>query len=624
VPVTKEEIEGCLSRIESSPGFSRSERLVRFLRYIAGETLDGRSDRLKEYTIAIEVFGRPETYDPQVDSLVRVQASLLRDRLAKYYENEGRDEPIRIEVPKGRYEPVFQRVNGQHAVPGAVSAPEAPAPPVAAGSTRRPFGLVAIAGAAAVFLIAAGLLWRGRTPAAIGSPSVAVLPFVDLSAAKDGAFLGDGIAEELIYALGRVHGFRVVARTSAFQYRGKAEDVRRIGQELNVRSVVEGTVRREGNALHVTADLIDTSNGYRVWGAEYDRQMGDLLAVEQEIAHAIAASLSTQRIDAGAPAPAPTPQAYERYMTGIYWRAIPTVDRLYKALGEFQAAAAADPAWAPAQAGVAETYGRLYYAETLSTPDSVVTAKSVTAAARTAADRALQLDGSLARAHEAAALVALIDWDMARADSEYRRALELDPSDVRTRFAYAQLCLNPSRRYREAIQELQKGLELDPVSTNMITELGAAYRMSGQFALAREQFRKSLALDPNAAGTRTNLAFTDVEEGRYGDAVARLEKVNAEWPGDPWIMGHLGYAYAKAGRAADARRVLEETARSSTAAMHIAAIYAGLGENERALDWLEKGVALHSPSMFWLKTDFRFDGLRGTPRYAALARRMPW
>jgi Flp pilus assembly protein TadD len=158
----------------------------------------------------------------------------------------------------------------------------------------------------------------------------------------------------------------------------------------------------------------------------------------------------------------------------------------------------------------------------------------------------------------------------------------------------------------------------------LITELGSTYLMSGQFAAAREQFQKSLELNPKALGTRTNLAATDAAQGRYAEAVARLEAVNAEGPGDPWIMGHLGYAYAKAGRTVEARRMLATLAgEHPAAALHIAAVHAGLGETNQALDCLDRGLTAHSPSMLWLKTDFRFAGLRSEPRYVAQAKRLP-
>ena len=595
-----------MDRIEASSGFARAGRLVRFLRFVVNETLAGRGKQIKEYSIAIGVFGRPSSYDPQVDSLVRVQASLLRTRLSEYYSGEGSAETIRIEIPKGGYEPVIRRTT-------ATAAPPLPK------DRRR---LVAMTVSAAILFVGlcVWLLTGARTFRSNPdvSASVAVLPFEDLSPSGDQAYLCDGIAVELIHALSRVPGLRVVARTSAFQYKGKLGDVRRIGKELGVRSVVEGSVRHEGSTLRVTAQLINTADGYHAWGAAYDRRVDDLFAVEKEIAQAIADSLRPHHL--GVPAEqeiTPNPEAYRLYLTGVYWRSTPSPENLRKAINEFRNAIAADPRYAAAQAALAEAYEKLYYTETVPLEETAALAKA-------AAAKAVALDERLSQAHEAAAIARLIDWDLSGAEREFHRALQLDPADVRTRYSYAQLCLNPAGRHQEAVEQLRYARSLDPVARYLITELGSTYLMNGQFAAAREQFQKSLELNPKALGTRTNLAATDAAQGRYAEAVARLEAVNAEGPGDPWIMGHLGYAYAKAGRTVEARRILATlTGAHPAAALHIAAVHAGLGETNQALDCLDRGLTAHSPSMLWLKTDFRFAGLRSEPRYVAQARSLP-
>jgi serine/threonine-protein kinase len=578
---------------------------VRFLRFVVDETLAGRGKQIKEYTIAIGVFGRPSSYDPQVDSLVRVQASLLRTRLIEYYASEGRAETIRIEIPKGGYAPVIRR-----------AATAAPVPP----KYRRRLVVMTVSAAIMFAALCVWLLTGARpfrsNPEVLAS--VAVLPFADLSPAGDQAYLCDGIAVELIHALSRVPGLRVVARTSAFQYKGKLGDVRRIGKELGVRAVVEGSVQLDGSTLRVTVQLINTADGYHAWTAAYERRADDLFAVEKEIAQAIADSLRPHHL--GVPAAreiTPNPEAYRLYLTGVYWRSTPSPENLGKAINEFRNAIAADPRFAAAQAALAEAYGKLYYTETVPLEETAAVAKA-------AAAKAVALDERLSQAHEAAAIARLIDWDLPGAEREFHRALQLDPADVRTRYSYAQLCLNPARRYQEATEQLRYARSLDPVARYLITELGSTYLMNGQFAAAREEFQKSLELNPKALGTRTNLAATDAAEGRYPEAVARLEAVNAEGPGDPWIMGHLGYAYAKAGRTAEARRILATlTGAHPAAALHIAAVHAGLGETSQALDWLDRGLTAHSPSMLWLKTDFRFAGLRSEQRYMAQARRLP-
>jgi serine/threonine-protein kinase len=595
-----------LDRIEASSGFARAGRLVRFLRFVVDETLAGRGKQIKEYSIAVGVFGRPSSYDPQVDSLVRVQASLLRTRLSEYYSAEGRAETIRIEIPKGGYEPVIRRT----------AATAAPPPP----KDRRRLAAIAVSAAImlaglCVWLLTGAGTFRSNPDV---SASVAVLPFADLSPAGDQAYLCDGIAVELIHALSRVPGLRVVARTSAFQYKGKLGDVRRIGKELGVRSVVEGSVRHEGSTLRVTVQLINTADGYHAWSAAYDRRADDLFAVEKEIAQAIADSLRPHHL--GVPAEqeiTPNPEAYRLYLTGVYWRSTPSPENLRKAINEFHNAIGADPRYAAAQAALAEAYEKLHYTETVPLEETAALAKA-------AAAKAVALDERLSQAHEAVAIARLIDWDLPGAEREFHRALQLDPADVRTRYSYAQLCLNPAGRHQEAVEQLRYARSLDPVARYLITELGSTYLMNGQFAAAREQFQKSLELNPKALGTRTNLAATDAAQGRYAEAVARLEAVNAEGPGDPWIVGHLGYAYAKAGRTVEARRILATlTGAHPAAALHIAAVHAGLGETNQALDCLDRGLTAHSPSMLWLKTDFRFAGLRSEPRYVALVTRLP-
>ena len=314
--------------------------------------------------------------------------------------------------------------------------------------------------------------------------------------------------------------------------------------------------------------------------------------------------------------PAANPQTNQHYLTGVYWRVTPTVAHLRKAEEEFKAAIAADPSYAPAHAALAEVYGRLYFTETVSAAESLIPARPAVATA-------LKLDPRLAASHEAAALVHLIDWDWPGAEREYRRAIELDPFHVRSRQAYAQLYLSPAGRYQEVIAQLTRALQLDPVNVNLITEIGTNYRHLGNLAAAREQFRKSLELNPAALGTRTEFIILDEVAGHYAEAAQKMEAVYADGPDDPWIMGHFGYACARAGRTADALRMLHVLQTTSRADMHIAAVYAGLGRNDEALVWLERGVASRSPSMFWLKSDFRFAALHAIPRFQKLLTALP-
>jgi serine/threonine-protein kinase len=613
-------LEELLDRIEASPGFSRSAGLNRFLRYVALETLEGRGEKIKEYTIAVEVFGR-QSYDPQVDSLVRVQASLLRQKLEQYYATDGRSESLVIAIPKGGYKVTFVETMARENT--------------AAGSEARPFKAgakhVILSYAKRLPLQAATLallsftalvgVWQmvhfpGSTSAA--KTSIAVLPFADASPGGDQSLLADGIAEELIHSLGAIPGLRVVARASAFQYRKKAQDIRRIAKDLTVTHVVKGSVRREESILKVTAEVINADTGNQVWSAAYERRIDELLAVEEEIAQAITSSLRAREFDRG-PTPGGTasPEAYRHYMTGKYWRVSPTLENLNRALKEFRAAIDADAKYGLAHAALAESVVRLRFTETLSTNDDLE--KS----ARQSVRRALELDDLSGAAHEAAALVHLLDWDFFRAGKEFRRAVQVEPSNVRVRFAFAQLLLSPGLHYADSADQLKTALEWDPVSANLITELGATYRMNHQFDAAMVEFRRSLDLNPHGFGTRTNMAALDVEAGRSAEGIKLLEAVNTENPGDPWVLGHLGYAYAKAGRSDDARAILATLRKTSTAALHIAAVQMGLGLDQAALDTLEEGAERRAFSLLWLRTDFRFAPLHRQPRYLAVCARLP-
>ncbi len=235
----------------ASGPFAESERLRRFLRFTVEQTLQGQADRIKEYLIGVEVFGREESFDPRTDSIVRVQAGKLRARLEKYYATEGSSDPVLIEYPKGSYVPLFRnrQANGRRA--------------------WRRWRMLAAATATLV-LVGLASYWMmerrvaGR-PTVSGPASIAVLPFADLSPDKDQEFFCDGITEELINTLARFEGLRVVARTSAFEFKGKGQDIRKIGAQLGVATLLEGSVRKQGNRLRVTVQLNNVADGFHLW-----------------------------------------------------------------------------------------------------------------------------------------------------------------------------------------------------------------------------------------------------------------------------------------------------------------------------------------------------------------------
>jgi len=287
------EVKAELKRLLDSRTFRAAERQKNFLRYTVEQELEGHADRIKEYSIATEVFHRGDSFDPRLDPIVRIEARKLRLRLAKYYSSEGERDPIRIEFPKGGYAPVFRHVLI------AAKAPQAAISEAGPSTYRRaPSWKVGVVVAAILLLAAAAIYWLGLDRRVATAPShvtsIAVLPFLNLGESREDDYFSDGLTEELIALLGRVPGLQVVARTSSFQYRGQTLDVREIGKKLNASTILEGSVRKYGGGLRITAQLVDASNGYRIWSESYDRELKDALAVQREISQAIVSALEGQ------------------------------------------------------------------------------------------------------------------------------------------------------------------------------------------------------------------------------------------------------------------------------------------------------------------------------------------
>jgi adenylate cyclase len=292
--IPPEAIRAQLEKILATELFAGSERLSRFLRFTVEQALEGCADQLKEYVLGLEVFDRKKSFDPRLESIVRVEAGRLRAKLKEYYETEGRDDPVRIDYGKGSYIPVFERQ-------------ERPASP----AWRRLLRYWKVAAVTAVLLLEvvthrpASLFWRNLSRGEPGRPppsSIAVLPFADLSPQKDQEYFSDGLTDELINRLSQVEGLLVLARTSSFQFKGKAQDIRKIGKELNVGGVLEGSVRKTGNRLRITAQLVDVADGFHLWSQTYEREITGSFEVQVEIAQAIVESLKFKVPGAAKPA----------------------------------------------------------------------------------------------------------------------------------------------------------------------------------------------------------------------------------------------------------------------------------------------------------------------------------
>jgi len=454
------------------------------------------------------------------------------------------------------------------------------------------------------------------------APSIAVLPFVNLNHNNDD-FLGDGLTEDLIDSLARVPGVRVVARTSSFQYKGRTSDVRKIGRELNVRTVLEGTVRQAGNHLRITARLSDASSGYQLWSDSYDREMEDAIAVQREISSSIAAALGLEFARNSSPASgtpgrnAVNPAAYEAYLKGRYLWNKNAPEPVKAAIRYFEDAIRTSPEFARPYTGLAHAYTAMLVMT--ATPSAELIPKI-----REAASKALELDSSLGEAHLDLAETFLVDYEWDKAERELKTALELSPGEALAHRYYA-FYLGKVGRSPEATSEVKTALDLDPISPFLASGLADSLYNEGRFSEAAAQYRKTLELDPAYGLALRGFGRLLVHTKSYKEGIQRLLEARRVMDGDPMVEGELGYAYAVSGSGRRAREILQallnRPSRGFGSALPISKIYFGLGENNRGFEWLKKAVDDHELGLD-LKTDPAYDGLRSDPRFRALLRKM--
>ena len=606
-----------LSTRSSSPGFANAERLTRFLRYTVEETLNGQTDKLKESLLGIDVFGRKPTYDPRVDAVVRTEAVKLRARLRDYYESEGREDEIIIDLPKGGYIPVFRFREKQ---PAESSTPVVEIPK---GREWKPavatLLVLAVLGASIYFV----LRTKTRTPDAAPTElsSIAVLPFADLSPEKDQEYFCDGMTEEIIDALSKIGGIRVVARTSSFAFKGKQQDIREIGKKLNVAAVLEGSVRKDGNRLRVTAQLNSVADGYHLWSETYERELKDVFTVQDEISRAIVNTLQL-KLSGRILQPNSSPEnveTYELYLQGRYhwsrWR----TEGAEQAIHYFEAAIQKDPKYAPAYAGIAYSYCWLGFFGALPPTEAMPKA-------RQAAEKALSLDDSLAAAHTALAYVkALYEFDWPVAEREFKRAIELNAGDADAHFGYGITYLTPQGRLDDAVREMQKARDLDPLSPVQANYLGLAYQFVGRRADAIAQYKRALDLDPNFVEARLHLANAYLDPGKFKDFYAELDRAEAVWA-DSRIEPTRAFGMALEGRKAEALELLHKCENPGPGVFiqstYIANVYAVLGDKEQMYRWLDKAYADRDGMLVYANKQGCYRPYRSEPRFVALERKL--
>ena len=603
-----------VDKILASPAFAKAEKLKRFLRFTVEQTLDNRGDRIKEYLIAVEVYERDSDFDPRLDPIVRVQAGKLRSKLDEFYTAEGQNDSLIIQYPKGGYVPVFK------------TREVADPPPKRSTSTviPRKWVAVAIGVVGIVAIVAFGILRNQTAPQSSFPPSIAVLPFLDMSPDKDEEFFCDGITDEIINALAKIENLKVVARTSTFEFKTRSQDIRKIGAQLNVANVLEGSVRKSGNRLRITAQLNDVSNGYHLWSATFDRDMSEIFQIQEEISEAIVAAL---RVKLALKQPGPLVKAYSEdietytlYLKGRQYFNAPNPEGYRLGIAYFEQAIVRDPSYAPAYAGLAEAYYRLArrYGEF---------PKEAMPKAKQAALKALHIDDSLAEAHSSlAAILSDYEWDRTGAEKEFKRALELGPNSASVHQSYA-FHLRPQLRLDEALREMRRAQELDPLSSTVGQELARIYVERREFDHAIEEARRVIARDPSFYRAYEALGVALGGKGMHKESIAALRQAHELSPLDPLPTSALGYELALTGAKAEAGKLLDELQDMSkqghyVAPIHPAHIAAGLGNLDAVFYWLEKASEDRIFQIGVVPGDYRFDGIRSDPRYTTFMKKI--
>jgi TolB-like protein/DNA-binding winged helix-turn-helix (wHTH) protein/Flp pilus assembly protein TadD len=483
-------------------------------------------------------------------------------------------------------------------------------------STRR----VIVASALVLSLpILSVWLFRSLRRAPTGIRSLAVLPLESLSGDASQNYFADGMTDELITDLAQISALRVISRTSVMVYKGARKPLPQIARELNVDAVVEGTVLRSGDQVRITAQLIEASTDKHLWSQSYEGELRDTLALQDKVAGAIAdqirINLTAQEQAALKQAKVVSPEAYESYLKGRYFWNKRTAESLKVALAYFNQAIDEDPKYAPAYAGLADTYALLgdwQYA--------VMTPREALPKAKAAALKALELDSTLGEAHNSLAfLLDGFDWDLDAGGKEFRRAIELNPGYATAHHWYA-WHLSLLGRYDEAIAEMKKAESLDPLSLIINADLAELLVLAHSYDESILQSRKAIEMDPNFALAHNQLAQAYLQKHMYDEAVTELQKAVRLSGGSPTCMANLARAYVLSGNRSEAVKLLSELKKRSTPGYshgsEIAVIYASLGDTDQAMNWLEKGYAerfnpgvLQRPGFDPLRSDSRFQNL---------------
>jgi TolB-like protein len=626
-----------LKEVMASQEFAGSKRAQDFLQLIVDHTLAARLDNLRERMIGAEMFGRPIDYDTANDAVVRVKATEVRKKLAQYYLGLKQPPAVRIEIPAGSYVAKFRWEKPEEAAEArSTVAPEADSPVPGQNALpseeqrrfRRSFierhrrisdrwlevSAVVVLLAIVVYF---GLREFSNRPRANGEiRSIAILPLENLSGDPKQEYFADGLTDELITELGQISALRIISRTSVMTYKGTKKRLPQIARELGVDAVVEGSVLREGNQVRITAQLIDARSDQHLWGQTYVRDVTSVLALQGEVAQTIADQVSIKltpqeqaRLTRARPMDS---EAQDLYLLGTHML---NTGEPRKAVEYLQQSVDKEPGFAPAHAALADAYGWLGNAGWLPYNEAFGREKAE-------ASKSIEIDGVLPAGYEELASAEMnLDWQWDKAEGELKRALSLNPNFAAAHAAYAFYLLRTGRA-REALTEINRDLELDPVSGRSFLNAGFAYYFARRYDEALAYTERAYRLEPNPADFYFPFGAIYAEKGDYPKAVRNFQQLDDQ----AHALGHLGNLYARMGKAKEARAIVpkleDRVAKDGLGRYEIALIYAGLGEKAEAFAWLEKALAARDKGVTYLEIDPCLDPLRDDPRFVDLVRKV--
>jgi TolB-like protein/tetratricopeptide (TPR) repeat protein len=586
VPIEESDVEAARSQLErilGSAGFSRNERLGRFLGFVVQQHLEGKASEIKESVIAIEVFGRRPDHDPKHDSIVRTEAARLRARLAEYYLGEGKNDSFIIELPKGGYAPVFRQAASESRLTALGSV----------GTPRRPTTTVRLLMVLAGVLAAAGVWSYQHQKAPI---RIAVLPLTNLSQDPAHNYFADGLTDEIIRNLSIIEGLEVRSRTSSFAFKGKPLDVREVGTQLAADYILDGSVLRAGQHLRVNVQLIRVRDDFPLWSTRLDEELTDIFVIQDKIALGIVNSLRL-KLGRGRRRYETSPEAYD-----LYLRARAATD--IHSVNLFEQAIAKDPSFAPAYAGLAALHA---FRSGLFRLDPAGEVPNM----RAAAEKAIQLDPLLAEAHDALGMAYARDAQWAQSEKSFRRGIELDHNRSETYHHFATFLLWPLDRTNEALQALRLAEKADPLSVSV--HLGLCYVLpsAGRYDEAAIHGEKMPA---DSHSGHAYLGRARFLQGRTTEAIQILETAFRRGvTSGSEVRAFLGYAYARTGRRDDAEKMA-----IGTNPFNQAVIFAGLGDKDRAMEAMEGSYAAGPFRIGRQLTWPELALIRGEPRMKAL------